>query len=118
MKPIMQPLLFIDFETRSLLDLTEVGLHRYARHPSTSPWCMSFALNDDEPIVWLPSNKNLPPWIQKHIQDGLPVIAHSAAFELEVWNEIMVPLSIFFEFTKASFMAQDVIYPGEGSMCA
>ena len=23
-----------------------------------------------------------------------------------------------FEFTKASFMAQDVIYPGEGSMCA
>src|SRR5574341_1140679 len=23
-----------------------------------------------------------------------------------------------FEFTKASFMAQDVIYPGEGFMCA
>ena len=26
-------------------------------------------------------------------------------------------ISIFFEFTKARFMAQDVIYPGEGSMC-
>ena len=24
----------------------------------------------------------------------------------------------FFEFTKARFMVQDVIYPGEGSMCA
>ena len=24
----------------------------------------------------------------------------------------------FFEFTKARFMAQDVMYPGEGSMCA
>ena len=24
---------------------------------------------------------------------------------------------IFFEFTKARFIAQDVIYPGEGSMC-
>ena len=23
----------------------------------------------------------------------------------------------FFEFTKARFIAQDVIYPGEGSMC-
>ena len=23
----------------------------------------------------------------------------------------------FFEFTKARFMAQDVIYPGEGSVC-
>ena len=29
------------------------------------------------------------------------------------WNDFY-----FFEFTKASFMAQDVIYPGEGSMCA
>ena len=27
-------------------------------------------------------------------------------------------ISIFFEFTKARFMAQDVIYPGEGSVCA
>ena len=29
------------------------------------------------------------------------------------WNDFN-----FFDFTKASFMAQDVIYPGEGSMCA
>ena len=26
-------------------------------------------------------------------------------------------LSIFFEFTKARFMAQDMIYSGEGSVC-
>ena len=31
----------------------------------------------------------------------------------DAWNDFY-----FFEFTKASFMAQDVIYPGEGSMCA
>ena len=30
----------------------------------------------------------------------------------DAWNDFY-----FFEFTKASFMAQDVIYPGEGSMC-
>jgi len=30
----------------------------------------------------------------------------------DAWNDFN-----FFEFTKASFMAQDVIYPGEGSMC-
>jgi hypothetical protein len=29
--------LHIDFETRSVLDLREVGLHRYARDPNTSP---------------------------------------------------------------------------------
>ena len=26
-------------------------------------------------------------------------------------------ISIFFEFTKARFMAKDVIYSGEGSVC-
>jgi len=31
----------------------------------------------------------------------------------DAWNDFY-----FFEFTKASFMAQDVIYPGEGSMYA
>ena len=30
----------------------------------------------------------------------------------DAWNDFY-----FFEFTKASFMAQDVTYPGEGSMC-
>ena len=30
----------------------------------------------------------------------------------DVWNDFN-----FFEFTKARFMAQDVIYPGEGSVC-
>ena len=30
----------------------------------------------------------------------------------DAWNDFY-----FFEFTKARFMAQDVIYPGEGSMC-
>ena len=32
--------------------------------------------------------------------------------EQYAWNDFY-----FFEFTKASFMAQDVICPGEGSMC-
>jgi len=31
----------------------------------------------------------------------------------DAWNDFY-----FFEFTKARFMAQDVIYPGEGSVCA
>ena len=31
----------------------------------------------------------------------------------DAWNDFN-----FFEFTKARFVAQDVIYPGEGSMCA
>ena len=33
----------------------------------------------------------------------------------DAWNDFNF---FFFEFTKARFMAQDVIYPGEGSICA
>ena len=31
-----------DFETASVLDLRKVGVHRYAEHPSTRVWCMSW----------------------------------------------------------------------------
>ena len=33
-------------------------------------------------------------------------------------SEMMLGMNCFFELSKARFMAQDVIYPGEGSMCA
>lgn len=87
--------LHIDFETRSELDLRKVGLHRYARHASTEVWCMGWALDEHEPSLLpvykshLASNKNHP-WSQ-HVKSGSTVIAHNAPFELEIWNQIMVP---------------------------
>ena len=91
--------LHIDFETRSELDLREVGLHRYARHPSTDVWCMAWAIDEDEPKLWgdrievdgvglLPYN--CPPDVHNHVFDGGIVKAHNAPFELEIWNEILV----------------------------
>ena len=81
--------LFVDFETRSELDLREVGLHRYARHPSTSVWCAAWAIGEMEPIIWNPTLETREPLV--HVERGLPVLAHNAPFELEIWNEIMVP---------------------------
>ena len=96
--------LHIDFETRSTLDLKEVGLWNYVRHPSTDVWCMAWAFDDGEPQVWEPEFGfsrvepmgdaivyNLPIEIYEHIYAGGAVIAHNAIFELGVWNEIMVP---------------------------
>ena len=48
------PALHLDFETRSAVDLREVGLYNYARHPDTSVWCMSWAIGDDDPYIWTP----------------------------------------------------------------
>jgi DNA polymerase len=88
--------LHIDFETRSELDLRVVGLHRYARHPSTDVWCMASAIGEEEPFILTPETfrgfANLPRLtVHKHVEAGLPVIAHNAPFELEIWNQIMVP---------------------------
>jgi DNA polymerase len=78
-----------DFETRSELDLREVGLHRYARHPSTEPWCLAWALDEDEPRVWVPGTPPPEPLL-KHVASGGDFYAHNAPFELEIWNEILV----------------------------
>lgn len=45
---------FLDWETRSELDLTIVGGMRYAKHQSTRPLVLSWAV-DDEPVkLWVP----------------------------------------------------------------
>ena len=75
--------LHIDFETRSELDLRVVGLHRYARHPSTDVWCMAFSADDAEPIVMTPAD-TLRGAIRNHIAERGTVYAHNAAFELEI----------------------------------
>lgn len=84
------PTLHIDFETRSKLDLREVGLHRYARDPSTEPWCMAYAFGDSEPPLWL-LDAPIHERVRQHVEAGLPVYAHNAPFELEIWNNICVP---------------------------
>ena len=42
----------------------------------------------------------------------IEILSYCIVVRKDAWNDFYV-----FEFTKASFMAQDVIYPGEGSMC-
>jgi DNA polymerase len=86
--------LHIDFETRSTSDLTVVGLDNYARHPTTDVWCMAYAFGD-EPAELMPSSMfgDAPygAYVCGHVESGGTVIAHNVAFELAIWNNIMVP---------------------------
>lgn len=82
--------LHLDWETRGVLDLREVGLHRYARHEATDIWCAAYAFGDEEPLVWAPG-QTCPPRIAEHIAQGGAVHAWNAPFELELWNCIATP---------------------------
>lgn len=81
--------LHIDFETRSAADLKEVGLDNYARDPSTDVWCMAYCVADGPVHVWTPDIRGSDAVL--YVQTGSLVVAHNAAFELAIWNNVMVP---------------------------
>lgn len=91
-------ILHIDFETFSACELKERGLHNYATDPTTGVHCMAYAF-DDGPVN-LFSGAALDPArahgdfrreLEYHIASGGLVYAHNAAFELAIWNNILVP---------------------------
>lgn len=82
--------LFIDFETRSPLDLKKVGLYNYANHPETGIWCLAYAFGDG-PVKVIYSPSDLPADAFMHTMSGQEVVAHNAPFELAIWNTICAP---------------------------
>lgn len=86
--------LHIDFETYSACDLKAAGLDNYATDPTTGVHCMAWAF-DDEPVAVIgPSSRwwpQLPDLVSAHVASGGTVVAHNAAFELAIWNNVCVP---------------------------
>lgn len=81
--------LHIDFETRSTIDLKEVGIDVYSRHPDTSVWCMGYTFDGDIGI-WTPGDPFPDILDETDIEEDI-IYAHNAAFELAIWNNIMTP---------------------------
>jgi DNA polymerase len=79
-----------DFETRSEVELKDVGLDVYARHPSTDVWCFAWAIDDGEPEIWFPGAP-APALAFPFSFKSTKFYAHNAQFELAIWNHIMVP---------------------------
>lgn len=75
----------LDFETRSTVDIKATGVYPYAAHPSTDIWCMAYAFDDEEPLLWRP---DLPadPRLVEHIKAGGEMHAWNAQFERNMWG--------------------------------
>ena len=65
--------LWIDFETRSRVDLGAKGVYNYAQDASTDVLCMSYAFDDGDVQTW--TSGPLPDFT------GCTIYAHNAAFE-------------------------------------
>lgn len=82
-------LLFLDFETRSAVDLKKCGAEVYARHPSTEVLCIGYAFDDEPSEVW--NGELIPPSFSNYFFEGAKIVAHNAPFELTIWNNVCVP---------------------------
>ncbi len=88
-------MIYIDFETRSELDLKIVGAWKYSLHPSTEVLCMGYISDnmsysrlwtpDYAPQLWATPGYDLT-WHREYC-----IEAHNASFEFAIWHNIMVP---------------------------
>lgn len=82
-------ILHIDFESFSACELKERGLHNYATDPTTGVHCMAWAMDDGPVFLWRTFETDTV--VMDHVREGGLVYAHNAAFELAIWNNVMVP---------------------------
>lgn len=71
--------LFLDFETRSKVELKSAGAYRYAQDPSTEALCASWALDHEPPQRW---QRGDPMSFMLYAQHpDTTIVAHNAEFE-------------------------------------
>ena len=84
-------MLFLDFETRSRVDLGAKGVYNYAQDMSTEVLCMSYAFDDEDVKTWTPDQ----PFPQDVREWAGLIYAHNAAFErLIFWYVLQVNFSL------------------------
>lgn len=74
--------LYLDFETKSTVDIRAAGADVYARDPSTDIMCMGWAIDDGPVQMWTPGQ------ILPFAHSDFTVVAHNAPFELAIWNNV------------------------------
>jgi DNA polymerase len=79
------PTLSIDFETRSTVDLRKSGVYPYAAHPTTEVLCMAYAVDNMEPMLWVPGDP-VPGDVLEAVEQGWEFRAYNAQFERLIWQ--------------------------------
>lgn len=92
----MTSIAFADSETRSSIDVTQVGAYKYANHPDTEALVWCWTIDEGDPLIWSPDwawsrqNANIDS-LYEHIADGGYFAAWNAYFDRWIWNAVMVP---------------------------
>jgi DNA polymerase len=85
------PVLFRDYETRSTLNLTDAGVHRYAAHPDTDVLACAFAVDDGPVEIWTSGDPTPNVVLEAAGNLNWIVVAFNDQFETTIEREIMAP---------------------------
>lgn len=102
------PILTVDFETYSELDVRDVGAACYAEHPSTEILCLRWRMDREGAYgLWTP-DLPFPQELIDAATDGITVFeAHNTGFEFWIWywqlhKKIGIPIPVKWTDTLAS----------------
>ena len=89
MMSVEKPVLHIDIETYSSVDLPKSGLYKYVQSPDFEILLFAYAYNDDPvQIVDLAAGEKIPDSIIKDLAaPGVLKMAHNAAFEVNALSQ-------------------------------
>jgi DNA polymerase len=86
------PIAYWDIETRSAASLRDCGAHVYSIDPMTQTLCLVYAIDDQEPQLWLPPDP--PPPVFAAIA-GNPsdwrLVSHNYEFERAILEHVLIP---------------------------
>ena len=84
------PVCTVDFETRSFLNVKDVGAWRYAEDFTTEILCLSYKFGDGVTRLWVPG-LDFPQEIIDHAEADGMFEAHNVQFERAIWMLILRP---------------------------
>jgi DNA polymerase bacteriophage-type len=83
--------LFRDYETRGVLALDKVGVHRYAADPQTEVLCCAFAVDDQPVKLWKLGDPFPVKFRDAASNPNWFAVAHNAPFEIAIEQLLLPP---------------------------
>ena len=82
--------LWLDFETRSMIDLRKAGLDVYSHHPSTEVLMLAWAFDLDEPQLWQPRLGPMPEaLLAAFADDTIQLCSWNYNFERDISDHVL-----------------------------
>src|SRR6476646_9321544 len=84
--------IYYDVESRSGVNLREAGAHVYATDPTTQMLCLAYAIDEEDPQLWLPGDPVPSVFLEIAANPkNWQLVAHNYEFERAILEHVLIP---------------------------